>query len=61
MMLITLPSQCEGWLFKDFTQTRRSFLNDGSVPQTDVSAYQNAAPCTNGRFDGPHRSILRWQ
>jgi hypothetical protein len=28
-------------------------------PQTDVSAYQNAAPGTNGRFDGQNRSILR--
>jgi hypothetical protein len=27
-------------------------------PHTDVSAYQNAAPCTNGRFDGPHCSII---
>jgi hypothetical protein len=28
------------------------------VPHTDVSAYQNAALSTNGRFDGPHRSIV---
>ncbi|SLN77973.1 hypothetical protein ROA7023_04618 [Roseisalinus antarcticus] len=26
-------------------------------PHTDVSVDKNAAPCTNGRFDGPHRSI----
>jgi hypothetical protein len=24
----------------------------------DVSTDKNAAPCINGRFDGPHRSML---
>ena len=28
------------------------------VRHTDVSAYQNAARCTSGRFGGPHRSVL---
>jgi hypothetical protein len=30
------------------------------IPQTDASASKNAAKCTKVRFDGPHRSILRW-
>jgi hypothetical protein len=32
-------------------------------PHTNVSVDKNAAPCTNGRFDGPHRSIRggRWK
>jgi hypothetical protein len=35
------------------------FLGGRLCPHTDISACQNAASCTDGRFDGPHCSMRR--